>query len=73
MSIFSLLKKAPSPAGQAGDLSPEGEVSLRDGEPPHLSLRGRGRREAAGEGALATFSEKNCAIWNDIQRALESK
>jgi len=73
MSIFSLLKKAPSPAGLAGDLSPEGQVSLRDGDQSPLSLRGRGRGEVAAEGALPSFSEKNCAIWNDIQRALESK
>lgn len=44
--------KAPSPAGYAVDLSPKGEVSLRDFGHPHLSLRGRGRRNAPGEGAF---------------------
>jgi hypothetical protein len=44
--------KAPSP-GPCGPTSPpKGEVSLRDGRLPHLSLWGRGRREAAGEGAF---------------------
>jgi hypothetical protein len=44
--------KAPSPAGFAVDLSPQGEVSLRDFVPLHLSLWGRGRRIAPGEGAF---------------------
>jgi len=44
--------KAPSPAGFAVDLSPQGEVSLRDLGPLHLSLWGRGRRAAPGEGAF---------------------
>jgi len=35
------------------DLSPQGEVSWGTIQPPrHLSLWGRGRREAAGEGAF---------------------
>lgn len=67
--IFSFLKKASAPAV----LTRRVEVSPRDGEPSRLSRRGRARRETAGERAFAAFSEKNCAIWNDIQRALESK
>ena len=63
MGWFS--KKAPSPVGCAADLSPQGEVK---GAEPHLSLRGRGRHVVAGEGA---FSERDCAIWQDIRRALE--
>jgi hypothetical protein len=53
-----------------------------------LSHKGRGAASSAsnssnppsplvGEGARradeGTFSERNCAIWNDIQRALEAK
>lgn len=68
--IFSFLKKAPS---VVGDLSHDEQAGTPQVAKRHLSLRGRGRREAAGEGALPSFSEKNCAIWNDIQRALESK
>jgi hypothetical protein len=60
-------KKAPSPVGFAADLSPQGEVK---GTEPHLSLRGRGRHAVAGEGALPS---PDCAIWNDIARALDTK
>jgi hypothetical protein len=35
-----------------------------------FSVRGKGRPTGSSERA---FSEKNCAIWNDIQRALETK
>jgi hypothetical protein len=59
-------KKAPSPAG---DLSPPGEVrGARPARQRHLSLWGRGRPAGPGEGV---FSERNCPIWNDIQRALD--
>jgi hypothetical protein len=62
-------KKAPSPAGFAVDLLPQGEVSgVGKARQRHLSLRGRGRPIGPGEGA---FSEHDCPIWNDIQRALE--
>lgn len=37
---------------------------------PHLAPLGRGRRDAASVGS---FSEQNCAIWNDIRRALEGQ
>jgi hypothetical protein len=47
--------KAPSPGSLTrSDLSPKGEVVVgRDLAHDHLSLRGRGRRAAAGEGAFA--------------------
>jgi len=46
--------KAPSPGWLTpSDLSPKGEVKEgADLDGYHLSLRGRGRREAAGEGAF---------------------
>jgi ABC-2 type transport system permease protein len=46
--------KAPSPGSQErSDLSPQGEVMQgQDAARSHLSLWGRGRRAAAGEGAL---------------------
>lgn len=45
--------KAPSPVGCAADLSPQGEVKRAWCQNAHhLSLRGRGRRTAAGEGAF---------------------
>jgi hypothetical protein len=65
--MFFARKKAPSPVGFAADLSPQGEVK---GAEPHLSLRGRGRHVVAGEGALPS---PDCAIWNDITRALDTK
>ena len=71
--IFSFLKKAPSPAGFAVDLPPQGEVGARQVAKRHLSLWGRGRPAGSGEGALQTFSEESCAIWNDINRALDAK
>jgi hypothetical protein len=41
----------------------------------HLSLWGRGRPKGPGEGAFrqngGAFNQRNCAIWNDIRRALE--
>jgi len=62
-------KKAPSPAGFAVDLSPQGEVGgARPARQRHLPLGGRGRPAGPGEGA---FSEQSCPIWNDIQRALD--
>ena len=73
MSIFDLLKKAPAPAGQAGDLSPQAEVGGSRGAKRHLSLWGRSRAAGSGERALPTFSEESCAIWNDINRALDAK
>jgi hypothetical protein len=51
--------KPPSPVGCAVDLSPEGEVSLRDFGTLHLSLWGRGRRNAPGEGAFLK-GRKSC-------------
>ena len=49
---YSLLQRPPHPALWA-DLSPKGEVRGGHGlASSHLSLWGRGRREAAGEGAL---------------------
>jgi hypothetical protein len=68
--------KAPSPAGSAVDLSPQGEVKgVLDVAQRHLSLRGRGRPGRPGDGAFAqteqSFSAQSCAIWNDIRRALE--
>jgi len=74
--MFSFGRKAPSPAGSAVDLSPQGEVKgAPDVAQRHLSLRGRGRPARPGEGAFAqaeeSFSAQSCAIWNDIRRALE--
>jgi hypothetical protein len=47
------LNKAPSPAGYAVDLSPQGEVKKGGfGAQRHLSLWGRGRPIGPGEGAL---------------------
>jgi hypothetical protein len=80
--IFSFLKKAPSPQpnsptrirrGFAVDLSPQGEVAGSRVAKRHLSLWGRGRPAGSGEGALKVFSEESCAIWNDINRALDAK
>ncbi len=70
--------KAPSPAGSAVDLSPQGEVGRgKMSARRHLSLWGRGRPARPGEGALErteqSFSAANCPIWNDISRALEAK
>ena len=75
--MFFGKRKAPSPVGGvypralrdtgAADLSPQGEVK---GAEPHLSLRGRGRHAVTGEGALPS---PDCAIWNDIARALDIK
>src|SRR5690606_32297513 len=49
--------KAPSPGPRGPTSPPKGEVSLRDfGGHPYLSLWGRGRRAAAGEGALIQLS-----------------
>ncbi|KKB07845.1 hypothetical protein VE26_14475 [Devosia chinhatensis] len=62
-------KMAPSPAGFAVDLSPRGEASgARPARQRHLPLRAKGLAAGPGEGA---FSEHDCPIWNDIQRALE--
>jgi hypothetical protein len=45
--------KAPSPAGFAVDLSPQGEVKRRlSVAERHLSLGGRGRPNGPGEGAF---------------------
>ena len=60
--MFFKRNKAPSPVGSAADLSPQGEAK---GAEPHLSLGERG-----GEGALPA---PDCAIWNDIARALDIK
>ena len=68
--IFSFLTKAPLSAGFAADLSPKGEAATPEVAKRHLSLWGRGRPAGAGEGA---FSEESCAIWNDINRALDAK
>ncbi len=67
--IFSFLKKAPLSAGFAADLSPKGAEAAPVAK-RHLSFWGRGRPAGAGEGA---FSEESCAIWNDINRALDAK
>jgi len=68
MSIFDLLKKAPS----ALNLLPDGEKkgSARASIPLPLGERVDRPKGETGEGA---FQAANCAIWNDIQRALESK
>jgi hypothetical protein len=63
---FFTRNKPPSPGRDAADLSPQGEVK---GVLSHLSLWGRGRRAAPGEGA---FSSTDCAIWHDIVRALDA-
>jgi len=49
-----LAPKAPSPGlPRQSDLSPQGEVKKGKATPhPYLSPGGKGRREAAGEGAL---------------------
>jgi len=60
-------RKAPSSVGLAADLSPRGEAQ---GAEARLSLRGRGRHAVAGEG---TVLHPDCAIWNDITRALDAK
>ncbi|MCR6635517.1 hypothetical protein [Devosia sp.] len=80
MSIFSLLKKAPSSQpnllGKFGDaarhLLPDGEKNgpARASIPLPLGERVDRPKGETGEGA---FQAANCAIWNDIQRALESK
>ena len=67
MMFFSRWKKAPSPIGFAADLSPKGEVK---GAHPQLSPRGRGGHTMVGDGALPS---PDCAIWNDIARALDIK
>ena len=67
MSIFDLLKKAPS----ALNLLPEGtKNAARASIPLPLGERVDRPKGETGEGA---FQAANCAIWNDIQRALESK
>ncbi len=69
MSIFSLLKKAPSRA--ARQVLPNGEKNTaRASIPLPLGERVDRPKGETGEGA---FQAANCAIWNDIQRALESK
>lgn len=68
MSIFDLLKKSPS--GVARHLLPEAgkNAAGTSDSSPH---RGEvARRSRVGEGE---FQAGTCAIWNDIQRALESK
>ncbi len=67
--IFSFLKKAASPAT---DLTQKGDPGNSQVAQRHLSLKGRGRAAGAVEGGFLAPA-KNCAIWNDIQRALESK
>ena len=66
MKLFTRAKP-PAPGRDPADLSPQGEVKRLF---PHLSLWGRGRREASGEVA---FSSTDCAIWNDVVRALDAK
>ena len=52
LGILGVLK-APSPAGYAVDLSPQGEVKTRlPVAQRHLSLWGRGRSVGPGEGAF---------------------
>jgi len=63
MSIFDLLKKSPSGVAQKKSAASP-SIPLPLGERVD-----RAKRET-GEGA---FQASNCAIWNDIQRALESK
>jgi len=68
MSIFDLLKKAPS----ALNLLPDGDKkgSAHASIPLPVGEREDRAKRETGEGA---FQASNCAIWNDIQRALESK
>jgi hypothetical protein len=65
-----LKKKAPSPAGFAVDLSPQGEVKAGFGSRSDTSPFGGEVGRTPGKGA---FNQTSCAIWNDIQRALEPK
>ncbi|MBN9333597.1 hypothetical protein [Devosia sp.] len=67
MSIFDLLKKSPS--GVARHIPEAGkDAAVASNSSPH---RGEvARRSRVGEGE---FQAGTCAIWNDIQRALESK
>jgi|GEM_PF-5164246 len=68
--IFSFLKKSPS--GAARHLLPEAEK--KSAATPSVPLPvgervDRAKRET-GEGA---FQAGTCVIWNDIQRALETR
>ncbi|SFV37757.1 hypothetical protein SAMN05216456_3085 [Devosia crocina] len=67
---FSLFKKSPS-SGSLGHLLPEKEKNGPAGTSYSSPSGGEvARRSRVGEGA---FKTDTCAIWNDIQRALESK
>ena len=67
--MFFTRNKAPSPAAAQRPLPPgrgEEGIALAAGLP--LPSGERSRAKPAGEGA---FSERDCAIWQDIRRALE--
>ncbi|KRA95779.1 hypothetical protein ASD83_19270 [Devosia sp. Root685] len=68
--IFSIFKKPSS--GPSGQLPPKREKngSAFASIPLPLGERVDRAKRETGEGA---FQAGTCAIWNDIQRALESK
>lgn len=55
-------------AAKSADLSSQGRHGAVEASSP--LPQGRGRRDAAGEAASPA---PDCAIWNDIARALELK
>jgi len=77
---FSFLKKAPSSQpnlpGKFGDPAPHRLTEREKNESANASIPlplGERVDRPKGETGEGNFAAKNCAIWNDIQRALETK